>query len=69
MLNKIPIPENRFLWPFLIWKISLWGLQNVRYSRKSGISESGTMLAGFNKFGFNESSRFNESVLTSKVKK
>ena len=26
-----------------------------------------TVLAGFNEFGFNESSRFNESVLTSKV--
>ena len=25
------------------------------------------MLAGFNEFGFNESSRFNESVLTSKL--
>ena len=25
------------------------------------------MLAGFNEFGFNESSRFNESVLTSNI--
>ena len=29
-------------------------------------SPSCTVLAGFNKFAFNESSRFNESVLTSK---
>ena len=29
--------------------------------------QQNTVLAGFNEFGFNESSRFNESVLTSKV--
>ena len=26
-----------------------------------------TVVAGFNEFGFNKSSRFNESVLTSKL--